>query len=99
MDIWNVIEAFRENGLNTLEPQNEVSVARLETLISSLYHNLNKRLPTKEQVPVDSKASLLLNWLLTAYTNDNSGKIRVFSIKVALAIMCAGKLVDKLRCK
>nr|XP_016929567.1 dystrobrevin beta isoform X3 [Drosophila suzukii] len=97
VDIWNVIEAFRENGLNTLEPQSEVSVARLETLVSSLYHNLNKRLPTAQQVPVDSKAGLLLNWLLAAYTNDNSGKIRVFSIKVALATMCSGKLVDKLR--
>lgn len=99
VDIWNVIEAFRENGLNTLEPQSEVSVARLETLVSSLYHNLNKRLPTSQQVPVDSKAGLLLNWLIAAYSNDNSGKIRVFSIKVALATMCAGKLVDKLRCK
>lgn len=27
------------------------------------------------------------------------GKIRVFSIKVALATLCAGKLMDKLRCK
>ncbi|XP_073844772.1 dystrobrevin isoform X3 [Musca autumnalis] len=97
VDIWNVIEAFRENGLNTLEPQSDVSVARLETLVSSLYHNLNKRLPTAQQVPVDSKAGLLLNWLLAAYTTDNSGKIRVFSIKVALATMCSGKLVDKLR--
>lgn len=68
VDIWNVIEAFRENGLNTLEPQSDVSVARLETLVSSLYHNLNKRLPTAQQVPVDSKAGLLLNWLLAAYT-------------------------------
>ncbi|XP_023178476.2 dystrobrevin beta isoform X3 [Drosophila hydei] len=97
VDIWNVIEAFRENGLNTLEPQSDVSVARLETLVSSLYHNLNKRLPTAQQVPVDSKAGLLLNWLLAAYSSDNSGKIRVFSIKVALATMCSGKLVDKLR--
>lgn len=99
VDIWNVIEAFRENGLNTLEAQSEVSVARLETLVSSLYHNLNKRLTTAQQVPVDSKASLLLNWLIAAYSSDNSGKMRVFSIKVALATMCAGKLVDKLRCK
>lgn len=98
VDIWNVIEAFRENGLNTLDPQNEVSVARLETLVSSLYHNLNKRLTTVQQVPVESKASLLLNWLIAAYSTDNTGKIRVFSIKVALATMCAGKLVDKLRC-
>lgn len=100
IDIWNVIEAFRENGLNTLEPTNEVSVARLETLISSLYHNLNKRLPSNQQVSVDAKAGLLLNWLLSAYTNTNNNSgIRVFSIKIALAIMCTGKMVDKLRCK
>lgn len=102
VDIWNVIEAFRENGLNTLEPQSEVSVARLETLVSSLYHNLNKRLPIAQQVPVDSRAGLLLNWLIAAYSSGSfnaSGKIRVFSIKVALATMCAGKLVDKLRCE
>lgn len=107
MDIWNVIEAFRENGLNTMDPQHELSVARLETLVSSLYHNLNKRLPQSQQVLVDCKASLLLNWLIAAYiTNeDNLGggnggnRLRVFSIKVALATMCTGKLVDKLRCE
>lgn len=109
VDIWNVIEAFRENGLNTLEPQHEVSVARLETLVSSLYHNLNKRLPQSQQVLVDCKASLLLNWLMAAYStteDDTCGpaltgnhRLRVFSIKVALAVMCTGKLVDKLRCE
>lgn len=125
VDIWNVIEAFRENGLNTLEPQCEVSVARLETLLSSLYHSLNKRLPPAHQVRAAHCCALLLNWLLAAYCppgylfiihvafhfvesvlyikicyfyRENVGKIRVFSIKVALATMCAGKLVDKLRC-
>lgn len=97
IDIWNVIEAFRENGLNTLDPQNEISVAKLETLISSLYHNLNKRLPVAQHVPVEAKAGILLNWLLTAFGGGDCTKIRVFSIKVALAIMCSGKLVDKLR--
>lgn len=91
------LESFRENGLNTLEPTNEISVSKLETLISSLYHNLNKRLPIAQQVSVESKASVLLNWLLSAYFGSECGKIRVFSIKVALAIMCAGKIVDKLR--
>lgn len=68
VDIWNVIEAFRENGLNTLEPQTEVNVSRLETLVSSLYHNLNKRLPVAQQVHVESCSGLLLNWLLAAYS-------------------------------
>ncbi|XP_050668147.1 dystrobrevin beta isoform X2 [Leptidea sinapis] len=98
IDIWNVIEAFRENALNTLEPNACVNVTRLETLVSSLYHNLNKRLPPANQVSVESCSALLLNWLLSAYsTGENVGKIRVFSIKVALATMCAGKLMDKLR--
>ncbi|KAF9794732.1 hypothetical protein SFRURICE_017422, partial [Spodoptera frugiperda] len=98
IDIWNVIEAFRENALNTLEPTACVNVTRLETLVSSLYHNLNKRLPPAHQVSVEACSALLLNWLLSAYsTGDNVGKIRVFSIKVALATMCAGKLMDKLR--
>lgn len=36
---------------------------------------------------------------MNSLSSDNSGKIKVFSIKVALATMCSGKLVDKLRCK
>ncbi|XP_019881301.1 dystrobrevin beta isoform X2 [Aethina tumida] len=98
VDIWNVIEAFREQGLHALEPSSELSVARLETLLCSLYHSLNKRAPPTQQAHVDVCSSLLLNWILAAYaTVDNVGKIRVFSIKVALATLCAGKLVDKLR--
>jgi hypothetical protein len=36
---------------------------------------------------------------LIAACRENVGRIRVFSIKVALATMCAGKLMDKLRCE
>ncbi|XP_045461197.1 dystrobrevin beta isoform X4 [Harmonia axyridis] len=98
VDIWNIIEAFREQGLHALEPSHELSVARLETLLCSLYHSLNKRAPPTQQANVEICSSLLLNWLLAAYaTVDNVGKIRVFSIKVALATLCAGKLMDKLR--
>uniref|UniRef100_A0AAR5PTZ7 ZZ-type domain-containing protein n=1 Tax=Dendroctonus ponderosae TaxID=77166 RepID=A0AAR5PTZ7_DENPD len=98
VDIWNVIEAFREQGLHALDPSSELSVARLETLLCSLYHSLNKRAPPTQQAHVDVCSSLLLNWLLAAYaTVDNVGKIRVFSIKIALATLCAGKLMDKLR--
>ncbi|KAG6457831.1 hypothetical protein O3G_MSEX010492, partial [Manduca sexta] len=68
IDIWNVIEAFRENALNTLEPTACVNVTRLETLVSSLYHNLNKRLPPAHQVSVEACSALLLNWLLSAYS-------------------------------
>ncbi|XP_066591793.1 dystrobrevin beta-like isoform X2 [Prorops nasuta] len=97
VDIWNVIEAFRENGLNTLEPSSTLSVSRLETLLSSLFHALNKRMPISQQAKVDATTALLMNWLLAAYTTGEHNKITVFSVKVALATLCAGKLMDKFR--
>ncbi|XP_014294353.1 dystrobrevin beta [Halyomorpha halys] len=97
VDIWNVIEAFREHSLNTLQIETELSISRCESLVSSLYENLNKRLPPSHQVVIDQNSSALLNWLISAYSLENTGRIRVFSIKVALATMCAGKLMDKLR--
>ncbi|XP_071447825.1 dystrobrevin beta-like [Hetaerina americana] len=97
VDIWNVIEAFRENGLNALESSSELGVARLEALLSSLFHALNKRLPPAQQIRLDAAVALLLDWLLAAYGVEGVGRIRVFSVKVALATMCAGKLMDKLR--
>lgn len=67
VDIWNIIEAFREQGLHALEPSHELSVSRLETLLCSLYHSLNKRAPPTQQANVEVCSSLLLNWLLAAY--------------------------------
>lgn len=67
VDIWNVIEAFREQGLHAMEPSQELSVARLETLLCSLYHSLNKRAPPTQQAHVEVCSSLLLNWILAAY--------------------------------
>ncbi|XP_035231003.1 dystrobrevin beta-like isoform X3 [Stegodyphus dumicola] len=97
VDIWNVIEAFRENGLNSLEPRMEISIPRLETLVTSIYFQLNKRLPSTQQIDLDQCTTLLLNWLMSAYDPEDTGKVRVFSIKIALATMCSGKLMDKLR--
>ncbi|XP_015588903.1 dystrobrevin beta isoform X3 [Cephus cinctus] len=97
VDIWNVIEAFRENGLNMLEPSSTLGVSRLETLLSSLFHALNKRVPVSQQAKVDATTALLMNWLLAAYTSGENNKITVFSVKVALATLCAGKLMDKFR--
>ena len=46
IDIWNMIEAFRENGLNVADAETKISRPRLETLVSSLYASLSKRLPS-----------------------------------------------------
>jgi len=92
-----MIEAFRENGLNTLEPTTLVNRARMETLLSSLYSNLNKRLPPGQNIDIEKTSSLLSTWLLFTYCSDETGRLRVFSIKMALAVLSCGKLMDKLR--
>ncbi|XP_076319963.1 dystrobrevin beta-like isoform X1 [Tachypleus tridentatus] len=97
LDIWNIIEAFRENSLNTLEPRMEINISRLETLLSSLFYQLNKRLPASHQVDINQCTSLLMNWILIMYDREDTGKVSVFSVKIALSIMCSGKLMDKLR--
>uniref|UniRef100_A0A8D0G465 EF-hand domain-containing protein n=1 Tax=Sphenodon punctatus TaxID=8508 RepID=A0A8D0G465_SPHPU len=67
VDIWNMIEAFRDNGLNTLDHNAEINVSRLETIISSIYYQLNKRLPSTHQISVEQSISLLLNFMIAAY--------------------------------
>ncbi|XP_022614014.1 dystrobrevin alpha isoform X1 [Seriola dumerili] len=97
VDIWNVIEAFRENGLNTMDLNAELSVARLEMVLSTIFYQLNKRMPTTHQINVEQSISLLLNFLLAAYDPEGHGKISVFVVKMALATICGGKILDKLR--
>uniref|UniRef100_A0A8C1AFC8 Dystrobrevin n=1 Tax=Cyprinus carpio carpio TaxID=630221 RepID=A0A8C1AFC8_CYPCA len=97
VDVWNMIEAFRDNGLNTLDVCTEISVARLETIITCIYQQLNKRLPTTHQINVQHNTSLLLNFMLAAHDSDSQGRLTVFSVKVMLSVLCGGKLVDKLR--
>ncbi|KAG8548839.1 hypothetical protein GDO81_023848 [Engystomops pustulosus] len=92
-----MIEAFRDNGLNTLDPLAEMSVSRLETIISSIYFQLNKRLPSSHQIGVDHSISLLLNFMIAAYDSEGHGKLTVFSVKAILATLCGGKILDKLR--
>ena len=114
IDIWNMIEAFRENGLNTLEPGTLVNRARIETVLSSLYSNLNKRLPPGQHLDIEKvggervgvlinicislqTSAVLSSWLLFTYSHDETTRLRVFSIKIALAVLASGKLMDKLR--
>ncbi|XP_077470741.1 dystrobrevin alpha isoform X2 [Stigmatopora argus] len=97
IDIWNIIETFRENGLNTMELDAELPVARLEVVLSTILYQLNKRMPTTHQINVEHSISLLLNFLLAAYDLEGHGKVSVFVVKMALATFCGGKILDKLR--
>ncbi|XP_056593714.1 dystrobrevin alpha isoform X2 [Triplophysa dalaica] len=97
VDIWNLIEVFRENRLNTMDLSAEFSVSHLQAILSTIFHQLNKRLPTTHQINVDQSISFLLNFLFAAYDPEGGGKVSVFVVKMALAALCRGKILDKLR--
>ncbi|CAJ0949139.1 unnamed protein product, partial [Mesorhabditis belari] len=97
VDIWNMIDSFRENGLNALPIYVQIKASRVELLLTSIFHNLNKRLVSSQHIDTDKSISLLLSFLLGAYDKQQTGRLSIFSIKIALATICAGKLVDKLR--
>ena len=101
VDIYNVIEAFRENNLHgdALNGDSEVSVGKLEATLSTVYYYLNKRLPSTHQLNVEQALSMLMGWILGAYDPDFTGSVKVISIKVALSTLCSGKYVDKLKCE
>ncbi|XP_025109384.1 dystrobrevin beta-like isoform X2 [Pomacea canaliculata] len=97
VDIWNMIEAFRENGLNSTDAHNDLGVGRLEAVLTTVFTQLNKRLPVAQQINVEESVGLTLSWLLNTYDRESMGQVRTFAIKVSLSHMCAGKLIDKLR--
>lgn len=68
-----MIEAFRDNGLNTLDHNAEINVSRLETILSSIYYQLNKRLPTTHQINVEQSIGLLLNFMVATYDRYGAG--------------------------
>lgn len=66
IDIYNVIEAVRDAGLNAVELNAGISVTRLENLVSSLFNQLSKRLPTTHIINAQESTVLLVEFLLAA---------------------------------
>ncbi|XP_067337214.1 dystrobrevin beta-like isoform X2 [Channa argus] len=97
IDIYNVIEAVRDAGLNAVELNAIISVTRLENLVSSLFNQLSKRLPTTHTINPRESTILLVEFILAAIDCEPDSRLTVLSVKAMLATLCGGKLVDKLR--
>ncbi|XP_077408347.1 dystrobrevin, beta a isoform X5 [Vanacampus margaritifer] len=97
IDIYNVIEAVRDAGLNAVDLNASISVTRLENLVSSLFNQLSKRLPTTHPIKPQESMALFVDFILAAIESEPEGQLTVFSVKAILAVLCGGKLVDKLR--
>lgn len=66
INIYNVIEAVRDTGLNAVELNAGISVTRLENLVSSIFNQLSKRLPTTHTIDPRESSTLLVDFLLAA---------------------------------
>ncbi|KAM4713381.1 dystrobrevin beta-like isoform 3-T3 [Anableps anableps] len=97
IDIYNVIEAVRDAGLNAVELNAGISVTRLENLVSSLFNQLSKRLPTTHIINPQESTVLLIEFILAAVDCEPESRLTVLSVKAMLSILCGGKLIDKLR--
>ncbi|XP_037541863.1 dystrobrevin beta [Nematolebias whitei] len=97
IDIYNVIEAVRDAGLNAVELNAGISVTRLENLVSSMFNQLSKRLPTTHTINPRESTVLLVEFILAAVDCEPESRLTVLSVKAMLATLCGGKLVDKLR--
>uniref|UniRef100_A0A8C5GBI9 Dystrobrevin n=1 Tax=Gouania willdenowi TaxID=441366 RepID=A0A8C5GBI9_GOUWI len=97
VNIWNVIEAFRENGLNQMEMNTELSIQQLHMVLSTIFYQLNKRMPTTHQINVEQSVTTLLSFLLTAYDAQEKQILSVFVVRTSVSCLCGGKLLDKLR--
>uniref|UniRef100_G3NVT5 Dystrobrevin n=1 Tax=Gasterosteus aculeatus aculeatus TaxID=481459 RepID=G3NVT5_GASAC len=96
IDIYNVIEAVRDAGLNAVELHAGISVTRLENLVSSLFNQLSKRLPTTHTIDPRESAILLPQEDICGRLRSGT-RLTVLSVKAMLATLCGGKLLDKLR--
>ncbi|XP_054616905.1 dystrobrevin, beta a isoform X3 [Dunckerocampus dactyliophorus] len=97
IDIYHVIEAVRDAGLNAVELNAGISVTRLENLVSSLFNQLSKRLPTTHPIDPRESTLLLVQFILAAIESEPESRLTVLSVKAILSVLCGGKLVDKLR--
>ena len=103
VDVFNMIEAFRENGLNTLDHNTELHETRLEAIVSSIFYALNKRLPTTHYIDVERSISLVTNWLLYAYDRWDlltckESSFNLKALEITLLIIYAQKWNGRLTC-
>lgn len=96
----NVIESLRES-LQILTSERRTSTLlttnHLRQFLTSIYTNLNKRLPFSQQIHhIDHCVHSAIAWFLFVYKTPTNS-ISFTSFRVVLILLCTGKLIDKMR--
>lgn len=103
-----MIEAIRENGLHAMSTASPDGIRipvmtgiKLNTLITSIYYQLSKRLPPSQRINYEQSSRLLHCFLMSTFRFDHDPEtgnhlVPVSSVKTALALLSCGKIEDKL---
>ncbi|KAF5401926.1 hypothetical protein PHET_04903 [Paragonimus heterotremus] len=111
MDLWRVVETFREFGLHQVtDQQTTLDYAGTSRLLARIYSELVAPTPAVHQTkpaqkptqPVDPNVvklanEMLLSWLIYALDVCATGRLTVNSLKVALSTLTNSKPSDKFR--
>ncbi|CAF1419185.1 unnamed protein product [Rotaria sp. Silwood1] len=74
-----------------------LSINHLTIFLTSIYTNLNKRLPLSRQIlHINQCVNSAIAWFLYVYNSDKFS-IRFSSFRIVLILLCTGKLIDKMR--
>lgn len=66
IDVFNVVESIRENGIHAFQDVNSaIPFSKVKVFVSSIYHQLNKRLPPSLRLNLEDSASQLESFLLS----------------------------------
>ncbi|KAF8566292.1 hypothetical protein P879_08760 [Paragonimus westermani] len=112
MDLWRVVETFREFGLHQVtDQQTTLDYAGTGRLLARIYSELVAPAPAVPQTkpaqrptqPVDPNLvnlanEVLLSWLIYALDVCATGRLTVNSLKIALSTLANAKPSDKFRC-
>ncbi|KAA3682459.1 uncharacterized protein DEA37_0012375 [Paragonimus westermani] len=111
MDLWRVVETFREFGLHQVtDQQTTLDYAGTGRLLARIYSELVAPAPAVPQTkpaqrptqPVDPNLvnlanEVLLSWLIYALDVCATGRLTVNSLKIALSTLANAKPSDKFR--
>nr|VZI33976.1 unnamed protein product [Spirometra erinaceieuropaei] len=111
LDIWRVVETFRDVGLHLADPTVTLNRQGTEQLLWRIYASLpppadapvvcdasGQRQILPLQSPMLSQAAeILLGWLTYILDPTNCGRLAVSGLKVALSTLAGGKPADKFR--
>lgn len=108
IDLWRVVDTFRDFGLHQItENSATLDYASTGRLLARIYSHLSGVVdPNSGKVPrtldvtaVQLATELLLGWLAYALDICSTGRLTVTGLKVALSVLTNAKPAEKFRCK